>query len=165
MANLLRETYSALRVGKHQALNFIHRQLELRTYWSRPYDYQRAKCEDPEIIHAQFELFRNIVAKYRILELDIQNFDKTGFLIGQISSTLVIISSKGYRKAKKIRPGNLEQVIAIQAVRSDSKVILPYLVVIGKIYLESQYYNSPFPPEQTVDLLETSQINNYISFD
>ena len=147
MANLLRETRGALRVGKHWASNFIRRQPELRTRWSRPYDYQRAKCEDPEIIRAWFELFRNTVAKHGILESDIWNFDETGFLMGQISSTLVVTSSEGRGKAKKIQPGNREWVTAIQAVRSDGEVIPPYLVVAGKIHLESWYCNSPFPPE------------------
>lgn len=61
MANLLREARGASPVGKCWARNFIQRQLELKTCWSRPYDYQRAKCEDPKIIGAWFDLFRNMV--------------------------------------------------------------------------------------------------------
>src|SRR6187551_3322911 len=37
MANLLRKARGASRVGKHWASNFIRRQPELRTRWSRPY--------------------------------------------------------------------------------------------------------------------------------
>jgi hypothetical protein len=39
MANLLRVTRSASRVGPRWASNFVRRQPELRTRWSRPYDY------------------------------------------------------------------------------------------------------------------------------
>ena len=113
MANLLRETRNASRVGPRWALAFVQRQPALRTRLSRPYDYQRAKCEDPEIIRAWFDLFRNTVAKHGILELDIWNFDETGFLMGQISSTLVVTSSEGRGRAKKIQPGNREWVMAI----------------------------------------------------
>ena len=137
----------------------------LQIYQSYLYDFQRAKYKDLEIIYIQFSLFYNIVVKHRILKSDIQNFDKIGFLIGQILSILIITLSKGRRKVKKIQPSNREQVIAIQAIRLDSKVIPLYLVVIGKTYLESQYYNSPFLPKQIIDLLETSQINNYIGID
>jgi hypothetical protein len=165
MANLLRQTRGASRVGQHWARNFVQRQPELRTRWSRPYDYQRAKCEDPEIICAWFDLFRNVVAKHGILESDIWNFDETGFLMGQISSTLVITSSDGRTKAKKIQPGNREWVTAIQAVRSDGEIIPPYLVVAGKTHLESWYRDSPFPPEWTIDLSETGWTNNRIGLD
>ncbi len=165
MANLLRETRGASRVGKRWAMNFVRRQPELRTRWSRPYDYQRAKCEDPEVIGAWFDRFRDMVAKHGILESDIWNFDETGFLMGQISSTLVVTSSDGRAKAKKIQPGNREWVTAIQAVRSDGEVIPPYLVVAGKMHLESWYRNSPFPPEWTIDLSETGWTNNRIGLD
>ncbi len=106
MANLLRETRGASRIGKQWTHNFVQRQPELRTRQSRPYDYQRAKCEDPEIICTWFKLFRNMVTKHGILKSDIWNFDETGFLMGQISPTLVITSSDGRAKAKKIQPGN-----------------------------------------------------------
>ncbi len=46
MANLLRKTRGASRVGKRWARNFVQRQPELRTCRSRPHDYQRAQCED-----------------------------------------------------------------------------------------------------------------------
>ena len=39
MANLLRASRNASRVGKRWALNFVQRQPELRTRWTRPYDY------------------------------------------------------------------------------------------------------------------------------
>jgi hypothetical protein len=50
MANQLLRTRDAPRVGKHWASNFVKRQPELRTRYSRRYDYQRAKCEDPKAI-------------------------------------------------------------------------------------------------------------------
>jgi hypothetical protein len=165
MANLLRKTRGASRVGKHWAANFVRRQPELRTRRSRPYDYQRAKCEDPEIIGAWFELFRNMVAKHGILESDIWNFDETGFLMGQISPTLVVTSSEGRGRAKKIQPGNREWITVIQAVRSDGEVIPPYVVVAGKTHLESWYRDSPFPPDWTIDLSENGWTNNRIGLD
>jgi hypothetical protein len=36
--------------GKNWVDNFIKRTPELRTRWSRPYDRQRAACEDPAVI-------------------------------------------------------------------------------------------------------------------
>jgi len=85
MANrLLRERAP---VGKLWAHNFVKRQPGLWTRFSRKYDYQRAKCEDPEIISEWFALVYNIKAKYGILDEDTYNFDETGLMIGIITST------------------------------------------------------------------------------
>jgi len=50
MANWLLRERDAPPVGVQWAYNFIKRQLELRTRFTRKYNYQKAKCEDPIII-------------------------------------------------------------------------------------------------------------------
>jgi Tc5 transposase DNA-binding domain len=50
MANRLLATRDTLRVGTRWASNFVKRRLELRTRFQRKYNYQRAKCKDPEVI-------------------------------------------------------------------------------------------------------------------
>lgn len=47
MANLLLATRHAKRVGKHWPYRFVQRRPELKTRFSRSYDFQRALCEDP----------------------------------------------------------------------------------------------------------------------
>lgn len=108
MADKLRTTRGASRVGPRWASNFVKRHQELRTRFTRKYDYQRAKCEDPTIIQGWFNLVQNIKAKYGILDDNIWNFDETGFMMGQISSVLVVTSSEGRGRAKLVQPGNRE---------------------------------------------------------
>ena len=67
------------RIGMHWASIFVKRYPELTTRFNRKYDYQRAQCEDPEIICGWFAFVRNTIAKYGIQEADIYNFDETGF--------------------------------------------------------------------------------------
>jgi len=50
MANLLLATRRASRVGKQWAYRFVQRRPELKARFSREYDFQRALCEDPELI-------------------------------------------------------------------------------------------------------------------
>ena len=76
--------------------------IELRTHFQRKYNYQRAKCEDPEVIYSWFELVRNIIMKYSICDADIYNFDEIGFIIGIISTAIVVIHSDRRAKAKKV---------------------------------------------------------------
>ena len=54
MANYLRKTRRARPVGKLWTHRFIQRRPELKTRFNRVYDFQRALCEDPELIGAWF---------------------------------------------------------------------------------------------------------------
>jgi len=100
MANYLLRVRDAPPVGKLWAHNFVKRQPELRTRYSRRYDYQRAKCEDPRIISEWFTLVRNVKAKYSIMDDDIYNFDEVGFMMGIIFAGMVVTTSDGRGKAK-----------------------------------------------------------------
>lgn len=76
-------------IGKQWVKRFIKRQEDLKSKYTRRYDYQRAKCEDPKIIKVWFALVQNTIAKYGILEQDIYNFDETGFSMGMTSTCKV----------------------------------------------------------------------------
>jgi hypothetical protein len=62
--------------------------------YSRGYNYQRALYEDPTTIRNWFSLIENIITKYGILKDDIWNFDETGFIMGIIRTSKVVISMK-----------------------------------------------------------------------
>ena len=56
MADRLLRERGGKPTGKNWVDNFIKRTPELRTRWSRPYDHQRAVCEDPAVIRPWFTL-------------------------------------------------------------------------------------------------------------
>ena len=86
---------------------FIKRHPQLKTRYNRKYDYQRAKCEDPEVVRDWVLLVQNTIVKYRIVDKDIYNFDKTGFQMGVITTAKVVTSvEKACTDA--IQPGNHE---------------------------------------------------------
>ena len=99
------------------------------------------------MIRGWFDLVRNTIAKYRVCDEDIYNFDETGFMMGVISSATVVTSSDGHAKAKKVQPGNREWVTVIQGVSSQGWNVPPFVVVAGKNHLSSWYQNSRFPPD------------------
>jgi hypothetical protein len=160
MANRLLATRDQPRVGKHWVSNFINRRPELRTRFQQKYDYQRAKCEDPEVIRGWFELVRNTIAKYGINDADIYNFDETGFMMGVISTGMVVTSSDGRTKAKRIQPGNREWVTVIQGVNSQGWAVPPFVIVAGKNHLASWYQNSGFPPDWVIAVSENGWTTN-----
>jgi hypothetical protein len=133
MANILLADRDAGRVGKHWASNFVKRQPELQTRFTRAYDYQRALCEDPKKIDAWFALVRNMRAKYGIQDADLYNFDETGFMMGIITPSMVVTRAERNGRAKTVQPGNREWATVIQGVNAEGWCIPPFIVVKGVI--------------------------------
>ncbi len=67
-------------------------------------------------------------------------------MIGVISTGVVVTSSDGRARAKKIQPGNREWVTVVQAVNSIGYAVPPYIIVAGKNPLDSWYDEDEFPP-------------------
>lgn len=104
MANAILAADDQPPVGKQWIYRFIKRVPALRMMRSRPYDHQRALCEDPKPIERWFEIVRLTQAKYGIVEDDIYNFDETGFAMGKISAKMVITGTGRRRASKRIQP-------------------------------------------------------------
>jgi hypothetical protein len=119
---------------------FINRHPEIKSRYSRKYDYQRAKCEDPEVIQAWFRLVQNTVAKYGILAKDIYNFDETGFQIGLISTAKVITATEKDRTVS-IQPGNREWVTVIESINSTGWV-LPLMIILKGVMHQKSWYEA-----------------------
>ena len=81
IANFFLEKCDSGRVGKLWTVRFIARRQELKTRLKRVDNFQRAACENPELINAWFKLVHNITAKYSITNNNLYNFNETGFII------------------------------------------------------------------------------------
>jgi hypothetical protein len=135
MANFLLESRRRNPIGKLWAYRFIKRCLELKTRFSRVYDFQKALCEDPELIGARFRLVENMRTKYNVLDCDFYNFDETGFMIGVICARMVVTRADRYGRSKAVQPGNQEWATAIVCVNNESWNIPLFLVVQGVNHL------------------------------
>jgi hypothetical protein len=145
MANLLLASRDSKPVGKHWARRFVDMQPSLKTKFNRPYDYQRALCEDPEVIGNWFRLLRNIMAKYGIPDDDLYNFDETGFMMGMITASMVVTRVDKCGKAKSVQPGNREWATAIECINAMGWCIPPFVIVQGAYHLASWTTESGFP--------------------
>lgn len=90
MANILLAQRCQQRVGQNWVYKFAKRHDELKTRFSRRYNYERAKCEDPKVIEEWFQCVRRTIAEHGIQSDDIYNFDETGFEMGLISTARVV---------------------------------------------------------------------------
>ena len=94
-------------ISERRVSQFIKCYPELKSKYTRRYDYQRAKFEDPELIKGWFNRVQEAILRYGIAEQDIYNMDETGFQMGVASTAKVVCGceTRGSH-AKSIQPGN-----------------------------------------------------------
>jgi hypothetical protein len=160
MANKLLAEREAGQVGKQWLRNFVNRTQALKTRFDRPYDRQRALCEDPQVITQWFELIQRTKLAYGICEEDIWNFDETGFMMGKISSKLVVTSSERRNMPKSIQPGQREWVTVIQGVSAGGVAIPPFIIFAGQHHLSAWYEGSSIPQDWLIGISENGWTNN-----
>jgi len=141
-------------------MNFVRRQLKLKTRFQRRYNYQRAKCENPAEIRKWFALVQNTIAKYGIEVADIYNFDETGFMMGMIASGMVVTGAERRGRPKSVQPGNREWGTVIQAINAEGWAIQPFIVVAGQYHLENWYRESSLPSDWAIATTQNSWTDN-----
>jgi hypothetical protein len=75
-----------------------------------------------------FQLYRNITAKYSILEDNTFNFNKSGFIIGMILTGAVVTGSERRARLKSVQQGNQEWTTVIQGINALGWAIPPFLI-------------------------------------
>jgi hypothetical protein len=160
MANILLHERNAGYVGKRWALNFVKRQPQLKTRYTRRYDYQRAQCEDPQLIRNWFRLVGDIRAKYGIGDNDMFNFDETGFMMGMISSSMVVTSAERHSKARMAQPGNREWVTVVQGASGGGWAIPPFIIVAGRFALGNWFEERDLPSDWVITTTHNGWTDN-----
>jgi len=152
MANILlaaRGSNPPPTVGKNWPSTFVQRRDELRSRFSRRYDYQRALNEDPKTLRAWFTTVQRVIDENGIQAEDIYNFDETGFAIGLISSQKVVTRAEYYRSI--LQPGNREWVTAIEAICADGYILPPCVIFKGKVAIEG-WFDDNLPRDWRIEV-------------
>ena len=165
MADLLLMMRGAKRVGKQWAYRFIRRHPELKTRFSRAYDFQRALCEDHSLINAWFQLVANMRTKYGIQDEDFYNFDEIGFMIGVICAGMIVTRADRRGRGKQLQPGNREWATAIECVSSDGFILPSFLIIQGKNHLASWYVGTDLPSSWVVKTSPNGWTDNDTAID
>jgi hypothetical protein len=165
MANSLRKERGLAPVGINWASTFVSRQEELKTVFNRKYDYRRALCEDPKAIQEWFTLVANIKAKYGILDDDTYNFDETGFMMGQISTGVIVTDAGKPGRAKQIQPGNREWVTAIQGINATGWAVPAYIIFKARHHQSNWYKDDNLPQDWVIAISENGWTTNELGFD
>jgi hypothetical protein len=160
MANRLLAVRGANQVGVHWPRNFVKRTDSLTTRFNRAYDRQRALCEDPVLIRGWFELVEQTKAKYGICDEDVYNFDEAGFMMGKITTQLVVTGSERRGRPKTVQPGDREWVTVIAAINAAGWSVPPFLIFAGKYHLSAWYEEAEIPHNWAIAVSENGWTNN-----
>jgi hypothetical protein len=161
MADKLLAARDAGQVGQKWPANFVKRTDSLKTRFNRAYDRQRALCEDPILIRSWFKLVEQTKAKYGICDEDTYNFDEAGFMMGKITTQLVITASERRGRPKAVQPGNREWVTVIQGINAAGWAIPPFIVFAGKHHL-SAWYEEDIPRDWAIAVSDNGWTTNEI---
>jgi hypothetical protein len=124
---------------------------ELKSRFSRRYNYERAKCEDIKIIREHFDRIRDTIQEYGILPEDIYNFDETGFAMGLCATAKVITGSDRYSRPYLLQPGNREWVTAIESVNAMGWALPSYIIFKAKAYIQEGWFDT-LPDDWRLDI-------------
>ena len=128
-------------IGECWVNHFIKRHPELKSKYTRKYDYQRAKCESPGLIQGWFERVNETIQKYRILDEDIYNMDETGFRMGVTSTAKAVCGIETKEShARALQPGNREWVTAIICINAIGWT-LPSQIIFAAANHQSLWYH------------------------
>ena len=152
-------------VGQNWVRNFINRHEILQTKYNRKYDYHRAQCEDPVIIQGWFELVRNTIAKYGILNEDVYNFDETGFQMGVITTSKVVTRADRRGRPKSIQPGNREWVSVVHGINAQGWAIPPLIILAGRLHQGVWYTESGLPRDWAIAMSENGWTDDQVGFE
>ncbi|KAJ5590508.1 DNA binding HTH domain Psq-type [Penicillium hetheringtonii] len=136
MANILlaaRGSYPPSTVGKNWPSIFINCRPELRTRFSRRYDYQRALNEDPKSIRQWLATVQNVIDENGIQPEDIYNFDETGFAMDFIANQKIVIRAEYNSRRSLLQPEYREWITVIEAICADSYSLSLYIIFKGKV--------------------------------
>src|ERR1700712_2241050 len=148
-------------VGRNWVTTFVKRHPQLDSFYNRKFDYQRASCEDPELISLWFKLVQDTIAKYGVATEDIYNFDETGFQMGVISSSKVITASERRGRPKTTQPGNREWVTAIQCIDAKGYAVPPLIIFAAKLH-QKTWYQSGLPATWRITVSDNGWTNDEI---
>ena len=106
IANKLLADKNAGIIGINWLDRFVACQKDFKMCYICAYNQRWALCKNAILIKPWFKLVYFTKKKYNIFNKDNYNFNKTGFIIGIITSQLVITGFKRHKKQKNIQPGN-----------------------------------------------------------
>ena len=155
MANILlskKSRSTTTTVGDKWVYNFVKRHDSLKFRFSRRYNYQRAKCEDPKTIREWFDSLQVTIMQHGIAPEDIYNFDEIGYAMGLVATAKVVTRAEMAGRPFLVQPGNREWVTSIECINATGWVLPPCIIFKGKVHIEGWYQDAALPKDWRIEV-------------
>ncbi|ODQ74015.1 hypothetical protein LIPSTDRAFT_69545 [Lipomyces starkeyi NRRL Y-11557] len=88
------------------------------------------------VLDAWFDAYRTVIQEYKIMQENTYNMDESGFSIGTMESTRIILDST-FRTKHQAHPGRQEWVSMIECICADGTILPPLGIFKGKNVLQN----------------------------
>ncbi|ODQ70295.1 hypothetical protein LIPSTDRAFT_333558 [Lipomyces starkeyi NRRL Y-11557] len=88
------------------------------------------------VFDAWFDAYRTVIQEYKIMQENTYNMDESGFSIGTMESTRIILDST-FRTKHQAHPGHQEWVSMIECICAHSTILPPLGIFKGKNVLQN----------------------------
>jgi hypothetical protein len=93
------------------------------------------------------------------------NFNKAGFMMGQISAGAVVTALERWRWPKAVQQGNREWTTVIQGVNTIGWAILSFTIFKSRHHLSVWYKEENLPQDWVIEVSENSWTTNELGCD
>lgn len=123
-------------LGKYWVTRFIHRHPQLQTVLRQSIEAARLKGTSREALDNWFTVFQTTILEHNIQPQDVYNMDETGFSIGMIQASRVIVNSN-MQSQYQAQPGRQEWISVVECITADGTSIPPFIIFKGEQLLSS----------------------------
>jgi hypothetical protein len=131
-------------LGKGSYKRFRNRHPEIDTIIGTAIEMNRMKDTSKEVLQGWFDTFKSTMEFYNIEPDNVYNMDESGFSIGEIQASRVIVNT-AVRQKYQAQPGRQEWVTAVEAICADGTAIPPLIIFKGES-LPPQWISGPNVP-------------------
>ena len=118
-------------IGDSWVQRFIHRHPKLETACSHAIEAARIKDVTKEDIDRWFDELEKTIKEKNIRIEDMYNMDETGFAIGVIQRSYVVVNKES-KTRYQAQPGRQEWVSVVECICADSGSIPPFIILKGE---------------------------------
>jgi hypothetical protein len=98
--------------------------------------------------------------KYSICDEDVYNFDEAGFMMGKITTQLVVTGSERRGWLKALQPGNHEWATLIAGINAAGWSIPPFIILTGQYHLSAWYEDAAIPRDWAIAVSDNGWTTN-----
>jgi hypothetical protein len=123
-------------LGHKWVPRFIQRHPHLTVAIGRRIESVRMDGATKPVLDAWFDAYRKLIQEYKITQENTYNMDESGFSIGTMESTRIILDST-LRTKHQAHPGRQEWVSMVECICADGTILPPLGIFKGKTVVQN----------------------------